>query len=56
MTIAELAIKLNTTENRAAYREAQDKAWFIQDLIEAEGIATHPTSALCDFVEDALAA
>ena len=54
MTISEFADKLATQENRDAYETATDKAIFVQNLIEAGGVATYPMSPLCEYVECAL--
>ena len=52
MTNKQLAEALATEANKAAYAAAVDKAWFVQELIEAMGVATYPDSGLCNYVED----
>jgi len=54
MTNKQLAIAIATEANKAAYAAATDKSWFVQELVEAMNIVTHPGSALCDYVEDFL--
>jgi hypothetical protein len=54
MTNRELAEIIATAENKAAYAAASDKSWFVQNLIEAQGIQTYPASPLCDYIEDTL--
>lgn len=56
MTARELAKKLNTPENRAALQAADDKLWFVQELIEAENVTVHPASSTVEYVEEVLSA
>lgn len=55
MTSRELATKIATPANKAAYAAAADKSLFVQGEIEAKGVSTYPMSPLCDLIEDALA-